>query len=82
MLHPSSAAGIGAIGDRDACTYADEKNFFCYRRMTHRGEADYGRHVNAIVLERGAGRDVDSQTQLTMTIEEHGGAHHGTVRPR
>jgi copper oxidase (laccase) domain-containing protein len=50
LLHPSSAAGIGAIGDRDACTYADEKNFFSCRRMTHRGEADYGRHVNAIAL--------------------------------
>jgi hypothetical protein len=45
-----AAAGIGTIEDLDACTYADEAKFFSYRRMTHRGEADYGRHVNAIVL--------------------------------
>jgi YfiH family protein len=46
-----AAAGVGAIEDVDACTYADAEKFFSYRRMTHRGEADYGRHVNAIVLE-------------------------------
>jgi YfiH family protein len=45
-----AAAGVGTIEDIDACTYADEGKFFSYRRMTHRGEADYGRHVNAIVL--------------------------------
>jgi polyphenol oxidase len=46
-----AAAGIGTIEDVDACTYADAETFFSYRRMTHHGEADYGRHVNAIVLE-------------------------------
>jgi YfiH family protein len=46
-----AAAGVGTIEDVDACTYADADKFFSYRRMTHRGEADYGRHVNAIVLE-------------------------------
>jgi copper oxidase (laccase) domain-containing protein len=46
-----AAAGVGTIEDVDACTYADAEKFFSYRRMTHRGEADYGRHVNAIVLE-------------------------------
>jgi YfiH family protein len=46
-----AAAGVGTIEDVDSCTYGDEENFFSYRRMTHRGEADYGRHVNAIVLE-------------------------------
>ncbi len=45
-----AAAGVGTIEDVDACTYADVERFFSYRRMTHRGEADYGRHVNAIVL--------------------------------
>ena len=45
-----AAAGIGAIEDLDACTYADPGRFYSYRRMTHRGEADYGRHINAIVL--------------------------------
>jgi polyphenol oxidase len=46
-----AAAGIGTIEDVEACTYGDTERFFSYRRMTHRGEADYGRHVNAIVLE-------------------------------
>jgi hypothetical protein len=46
-----AAAGIGAIEDVDACTYADSDRFFSYRRMTHRGEADYGRHISAILLE-------------------------------
>jgi polyphenol oxidase len=45
-----AAAGIGTIEDIEACTYADPDKFFSYRRMTHRGEADYGRHINAIVL--------------------------------
>ena len=43
-------AGIGAIEDLGACTYADPERFFSFRRTTHRGEPDYGRHVNAIVL--------------------------------
>lgn len=46
-----AAAGVGTIEDVDACTYAESEKFFSYRRMTHRGEADYGRHVNAIALE-------------------------------
>jgi YfiH family protein len=33
------------------CTYAEEDLFYSYRRMTHRGEADYGRQISAIVLE-------------------------------
>jgi YfiH family protein len=36
--------------DIDLCTYADEEHFYSYRRMTHRGENDYGRHINAIML--------------------------------
>lgn len=43
-------AGIARIDDVARCTYADAERFFSYRRMTHRGEPDYGRHVNAIVL--------------------------------
>ncbi len=39
------------VDDIDLCTYADEDSFFSYRRATHRKEADYGRHVHAIVLE-------------------------------
>jgi YfiH family protein len=45
-----AAAGVGTIEDIDACTYAAPDTFFSYRRMTHRGEPDYGRHINAIVL--------------------------------
>jgi YfiH family protein len=46
-----AAARVGTIEDVDACTYGDAEQFFSYRRMTHRGEADYGRHVNMIVLQ-------------------------------
>jgi polyphenol oxidase len=46
-----AAARVRTIEDVGACTYANPDKFFSYRRMTHRGEADYGRHVNAIVLE-------------------------------
>ena len=45
-----AAAGVGRIEDLGACTYADARRFFSFRRTTHRGEPDYGRHVNAIVL--------------------------------
>jgi YfiH family protein len=43
-------AGIGEIEDLGLCTYADPDQFFSFRRATHRAEADYGRHLNAIVL--------------------------------
>lgn len=43
-------ANISRIEDLGLCTYADPDRFFSYRRTTHRGEGDYGRHVNAIVL--------------------------------
>lgn len=43
-------AGIGAIDDCGLCSYADPARFFSYRRMTHLGEADYGRMIAAITL--------------------------------
>ena len=43
-------AGIRHIEDLGHCTYADPERFFSFRRTTHRGEPDYGRHVNAIAL--------------------------------
>jgi YfiH family protein len=43
-------AGIAEVEDVALCTYADPEQFFSYRRTTHRAEADYGRHVNAIAL--------------------------------
>jgi YfiH family protein len=45
-------AGIERIEDIGYCTYADPARFYSYRRATHRAEPDYGRHVNAIVLEQ------------------------------
>ena len=43
-------AGVLMIDDTGIDTYSDER-FFSYRRSVHRKEADYGRHVHAIVLE-------------------------------
>jgi YfiH family protein len=43
-------AGITHIEDVGRCTYAEPRDFFSYRGSTHRGEDDYGRHVNAIAL--------------------------------
>jgi YfiH family protein len=43
-------AEVGAIEDLGHCTYADAAQFYSYRRATHRAEADYGRHINAIAL--------------------------------
>ncbi len=45
-----AAAGVRADA-LNRCTYAEEDLFYSYRRATHRGEADYGRHISAIVLE-------------------------------
>jgi polyphenol oxidase len=43
-------AGVHQFEDLGLCTYEDAARFFSFRRSTHRGEADYGRHVNAIAL--------------------------------
>jgi polyphenol oxidase len=43
-------AGVAGVEDIGRCTCADAGNFFSYRRSVLRGEADYGRHVNAIAL--------------------------------
>jgi len=42
-------AGLARVDDLGICTYADAR-CFSYRRATHRGEADYGRHISAIAL--------------------------------
>jgi YfiH family protein len=42
--------GIDRIEDIGRCTYGSPQDFFSYRGSTHRGESDYGRHVNAIAL--------------------------------
>ena len=43
-------AGVRYVEDVGLCTYADAERFYSFRRTTHRAEADYGRHVNAIAL--------------------------------
>ena len=43
-------AGIVKFEDLGLCTYAEPARFFSYRRTTKLGEADYGRHINAIAL--------------------------------
>ncbi len=43
------AAGVDG-SQLGLCTYADEDLFFSYRRTTHRGEPDYGRHLSAIAI--------------------------------
>ena len=50
IVHRLERAGVAAAVDLKLCTYADEARFFSYRRMTHRGEPDYGRHLSAIRL--------------------------------
>jgi YfiH family protein len=42
--------GIEHIEDIGRCTYGEPREFFSYRGSTHRGEPDYGRHVNGIAL--------------------------------
>jgi YfiH family protein len=43
-------AGIAQVEDVGRCTYASPELFFSFRRTTHRGEGDYGRHINALAL--------------------------------
>jgi YfiH family protein len=44
------AAGIARTEDLGLDTYTDEERFYSYRRVTHRGEPDYGRLIAAIAL--------------------------------
>ncbi|HKD46998.1 MAG TPA: peptidoglycan editing factor PgeF [Rhizomicrobium sp.] len=45
-------AGIGMVTDLALCTYPPANGLFSYRRATHRGEADYGRELSAIILKK------------------------------
>jgi YfiH family protein len=47
-----TSAGVKAAS-LGLCTYADPERFYSYRRMTHRGEADYGRLLSAIAITDG-----------------------------
>jgi copper oxidase (laccase) domain-containing protein len=50
VLERLGALGLDTVESCTRCTYSDEAELFSYRRATHRGEADYGRQVSAIVL--------------------------------
>ena len=50
VAHRLQSAGIAAPERLEACTYARERDFFSFRRATHRGEPDYGREISAIAL--------------------------------
>lgn len=50
VLHRLERSGLGVVESATRCTYLNEAQFFSFRRTTHRGEADYGRQVSAIVL--------------------------------
>lgn len=43
-------AGVETFEALGIDTYTNEDRFFSYRRATHRGELDYGRHVSIIAL--------------------------------
>ncbi len=45
-----AAAGVGDVDRLGVCTYAQDADFFSFRRATHRGEKDYGREISAIML--------------------------------
>lgn len=45
-----SLAGVRHVSIMGIDTYAEEEGCFSYRRATHRGEADYGRQLSAIVI--------------------------------
>jgi YfiH family protein len=50
VAHRLRQSGIKAVETIPLCTYAQEADFFSYRRTTHRKEADYGRQLSAIML--------------------------------
>jgi polyphenol oxidase len=45
-----TAAGIESVERLGVCTYPPENGFFSFRRTTHAGEPDYGRHISVIML--------------------------------
>jgi len=45
-----AAAGVGTAHDLGLCTYTDPARFFSFRRTTHEGGRECGRHLAAITL--------------------------------
>ena len=50
VVHRLRHAGIESVERISGCTYAQEGDFFSFRRVTHRGAKDYGRQLSAILL--------------------------------
>jgi hypothetical protein len=42
--------GLAQVESLDICTYANERDYFSFRRATHAGENDYGRNLSVIAL--------------------------------
>jgi len=43
--------GIKTVNNMGICTFENEDNFFSYRRSIKKGDKDYGRQANAIMLQ-------------------------------
>jgi len=50
ILAELAGKGLASIASTDCCTYANESEYFSFRRTTHRKEADYGRQISAILV--------------------------------
>jgi YfiH family protein len=46
------SANVAHVETLEICTYSAEDRLFSYRRACHRGDADYGRQISAIVIPR------------------------------
>ena len=81
-------AGIVNFEDLGLCTYAEPERFFSYRRTTHLGEPDYGRHINAIALAGyppnagGPASALDSRALCRYGLPWPGGLQRPRTRPR
>ena len=51
ITHRLTQCGLAGVENLAMDTYDNETDFFSYRRSTHRGEADYGRQISAIMLK-------------------------------
>jgi YfiH family protein len=50
LAHRLSEAGVARIESTAMCTFAQDKDFFSFRRAQRQQERDYGRQISAIVL--------------------------------
>lgn len=50
ILADLAGKGLASVVSSVTCTYANESDFFSFRRTTHREEADYGRQISAILV--------------------------------